>query len=216
MHRLLVDGQINLSHRSGAVSAQMHRDLLMAAAQGNDDVLATLVRAYHDRVYRFGVRVCRDQFDADDAVQEAFSKLAKRPEVMRDRGVLSWLMTTVRHACMRLLRPLARERRVLGERGDDADDFPSEALDPHRALERWELIRSVHAAIASLDRPYREVLILRDIEGLSGDETCNALGLERAAMKTRLHRARAQLRDQLSRGDYRASTTQRSRAPNGL
>jgi RNA polymerase sigma-70 factor (ECF subfamily) len=55
-------------------------------------------------------------------------------------------------------------------------------------------VRSVHAAIALLDQPSREVLVLRDLEGLSGAETCVALGLELAAMKTRLHRARVQLR----------------------
>ena len=66
------------------------------------------------------------------------------------------------------------------------------------ALERFELVRAVHAGIARLPRPYREVLILRDLEGLSGAETCAALGLELGAMKTRLHVARAQLREQLS------------------
>jgi RNA polymerase sigma-70 factor (ECF subfamily) len=65
------------------------------------------------------------------------------------------------------------------------------------ALERFELVRAVHAAIARLERPYREVLIMRDLEGLSGPETCALLGLELSAMKTRLHRARSQLREQL-------------------
>ncbi|MBS2029136.1 MAG: RNA polymerase sigma factor [Deltaproteobacteria bacterium] len=179
--------------------SESHDGLLRAAAAGNDEALATLVRTYHDRVYRFGLRVCRDGFDADDAVQEAFVKLSRRPEVMRDPGALSWLMTTVRNACLRMLRPFIRERKTLGERLDAADslDAPSEALDPQAAMERWELIRAVHAAIAGLERPYREVLVLRDLEGLSGDETSRALGLEPAAMKTRLHRARTQLREAL-------------------
>ncbi|HEX2671446.1 MAG TPA: sigma-70 family RNA polymerase sigma factor [Polyangiaceae bacterium] len=169
----------------------------LAAARGDDEALALLVRAYHDRVYRFGVRVCRDRFDAEDAVQEAFGKLSRRPEVARDPSALSWLMSVVRHACQRMLRPFSRERRALGERATDAaalEAAPSEQSDPQQALERWELVRSVHAAIALLDQPSREVLVLRDLEGLSGAETCAALGLELAAMKTRLHRARVQLR----------------------
>lgn len=176
-----------------------HEALLAAAARGDDEALSMLVRAYHDRVYRFGLRVCRDGYDADDAVQEAFTKLARRPEVMRDAGVLSWLMSVVRNACLRMLRPFVRERRPLGERLEEDEGARSDALDPQQALERWQLIQSVHAAIAGLARPYREVLIMRDLEGLSGEETCQALGLELATMKTRLHRARTQLREELLR-----------------
>lgn len=176
-----------------------HGDVLAAAAKGDDEALGVLVRAYHDRVYQFGLRVCRDGFDADDAVQEAFVKLARRPDVVRDPGALSWLMSVVRNACLRMLRPFVRERRTLGERVDMAEDVASEQPDPQDALERWELVQSVHAAIVALDRPYREVLILRDLEGLSGEETCHTLGLETAAMKTRLHRARMQLRGELLR-----------------
>jgi RNA polymerase sigma-70 factor (ECF subfamily) len=170
-----------------------------AAAAGDDDALATLVHAYHDRVYRYGTRVCRDGYDADDAVQEAFSKLAHRPDVARHRGALAWLMSVVRNTCRRMIRPFVRERRVLGERVADVDQVATTAADPQAALERWELVRAVHAAIATLEPPFREVLVLRDLEGLSGDETCAALGLERAAMKTRLHRARGKLRVALLR-----------------
>ena len=174
-----------------------HRDAITRAAQGDDEALATLVATYHDRIYRFGLRVCRDGFDADDAVQEAFIKLSARPEIAREEHVLSWLMVVVRNACMRMLRPFLRERRALGERVASADDVPAAGADPAAALERWELVRAVHAAIATLERPYREVLIMRDLEGLTGDETCAALGLESATMKTRLHRARQKLREAL-------------------
>lgn len=170
----------------------------MNAARGDDDALASLVRLHHDRIYRFGLRVCRDGFDADDAVQEAFAKLAMRRDVIADQSALSWLMTVVRNTCLRLLRPFQRQRRALGERVEEGD-LPATDLSPEAALERWELVRSVHAAIAELGRPYREVLVLRDLEGLSGDETCAALGLETAAMKTRLHRARSMLREKIAR-----------------
>lgn len=174
-----------------------HQQLLTAAAGGDDVALADLVRAYHDRVYRYGLRVCRDGYDADDAVQEAFVKLAKRPEVARDEGVLFWLLAVVKHACLRMLRPFTGARKNLGEQLREDDAALVDDLDPQTVLERWQLVQAVHAGIAALERPYREVLILRDLEGLSGDETCAALGLELSAMKTRLHRARAQLRSQL-------------------
>ena len=68
------------------------------------------------------------------------------------------------------------------------------ALSPAAALARLELLRAVHDAIAALPEPSRTVLVLRDLEGLSGETTCRALGIEMAAMKSRLHRARAELR----------------------
>jgi RNA polymerase sigma-70 factor, ECF subfamily len=182
-----------------------HDAVLVAAARGDDEALALLVRAYHDRVYRFGARVCRDGDDADDAVQEAFAKLATRPDVVRDPSALSWLMSVVRNACMRMLRPFVRERRALGERVGDLPQAASSQLDPEQALERWEIVRAVHAAIAVLERPYREVLVMRDLEGLTGDETCAVLGLGAATMKTRLHRARAKLREELTRRGRSAS-----------
>jgi RNA polymerase sigma-70 factor (ECF subfamily) len=172
-----------------------HDSLLDAAAQGDDAALEVLIRKYHDRVHRFALRVCRDGFDADDAVQDAFAKLVRRPEVARAEGALSWLMTVVRNACMRLLRPFARERVRLGERVEDASEAPSQELDPEAALERWRIVHAVHQAIAALERPYREVLVLRDVEGLTGDEVCRALGIGEAAMKSRLHRARQMVRD---------------------
>lgn len=168
------------------------------AASGDDDALATLMRAYHDRIHRFGVRVCRDAMDADDAVQEAFIKLATRHDVMAHPGALAWLMTVVRNACRRLLRPFARERRALGARVDDDRELADDQPTAPQALERWQLIERVHAAIRALEPGHRAVLVLRDLEGYSGEETCAALGIELATMKTRLHRARARLRAALA------------------
>jgi RNA polymerase sigma-70 factor (ECF subfamily) len=156
--------------------------------------LDAVVRAYHARVRQFGRRACRSADDADDAVQEAFEKLARRPDVVRHPGALSWLMTVVRNACARLLRPFARTRRALGEPVEDVEDVEAPVVSPAAALARLELLRAVHDAIAALPEPSRTVLVLRDLEGLSGEATCRALGIEVAAMKSRLHRARAELR----------------------
>ncbi len=175
------------------MSAVTHDALVRAAADGDDAALEALVHAYHDRVYRFGLRACHDAFDADDAVQEAFTKLATRPDVMRDPGLLSWLFTVVKNTCLRLLRPFLRERRTLGERSE-LEVTPDDAPSPEAALARLELVRAVHDAIAGLPPDERDVLLLRDLEGLSGDETSRALGVSAAAMKSRLHRGRAAVR----------------------
>lgn len=176
---------------------------LPAPAATDEAALAELVAEYHDRVYRFGRRVCRDGFDADDAVQEAFTKLARRPDVMADRGALSWLMSVVRRTCQRMLRPFWRRQRTLGE-PVEADIVAVDATSPELAREKFELVHAVQTAIANLPLRYREVIILRELEGLSGEETCRALGLELASMKSRLHRARALLRERLERDGARA------------
>jgi len=116
---------------------------------------------------------------------------------MRGSSALSWLMTVVRHACMRMLRPFIRQRRTLGERVADAREIPGRDLNPEQALERWEMVNLVRAAIGTLPLQYREVVIIRDIEGLSGEDAASALGIDLSTMKTRLHRAREQLRETL-------------------
>ena len=63
-----------------------HREVLSAAAKGDDAALAPSSAPINDRVYRFGLRVCRDSYDADDAVQEAFIKLAGRPSTTRQES----------------------------------------------------------------------------------------------------------------------------------
>jgi RNA polymerase sigma-70 factor, ECF subfamily len=175
-----------------------HQAILQAAAVGDDRALEVLVRSYHDRVYRYGLRICRDPFDADDAVQEAFITLARRPEVVRDPGALSWLMTVVKNACLRMLRSFRRKRPRLSDGIQNSEVLPASQLDPEAALARWRLVHLVHRAIAALERPYREILVLRDLEGQTGDQVCAALGLSEAAMKSRLHRARAMIREKLS------------------
>jgi RNA polymerase sigma-70 factor, ECF subfamily len=167
---------------------------IRAAIAGNDHALAELMRSYQDRLLRFGVRTCRDPSDAEDAVQEAFIKLSRRPDVQRDGGVLSWLMSTVRNACLRLLRSLRRRRAQVDHSALGAvADGPS----PEESLDRWRLVYRLQRIIAGLPRDRREVLILRDIEGLPADRVCASLGLTEAAMKSRLHRARALVRSQL-------------------
>jgi len=94
---------------------------------------------------------------------------------------------------LRLLRPFVRERRALGERIED-DVVDDAALAPDVALERFELVRTVHEAIATLAPDERDVVLLRDLEGLTGEETARALGVTEAAMKSRLHRGRAAVR----------------------
>jgi RNA polymerase sigma-70 factor (ECF subfamily) len=173
------------------------RFLRPRGARVDDDALELLVRTYHDRVYRFGLRVCQSAFDADDAVQDAFIKLARRPDVAGHASVLSWLMSVVRNACVRMLRPFTWRRRAPGGLGE-ALELPTDEPSPELALERWQLVSAVHQAIATLDPLYREVLVLRDLEGRDGAEVAASLGIAEPAMTSRLYRARQMLRAQIS------------------
>jgi RNA polymerase sigma-70 factor (ECF subfamily) len=168
--------------------------LIERSIAGDDEALTALVHVYHDRACRFGRKVCRDGFDADDAVQMAFITLARRPDVQRSAGVLPWLYTVVRNACTAMLRPIASRLHASLSDRDAALDLPDTALGPEAALERFQLVSEVHDAIAMLDHDARAVLVLRDLEGLSGEETAKRLNLLPATMKTRLHRARQAVR----------------------
>ena len=169
---------------------------LAAAASGDDEALAVLVRTYHDRVYRFGVRVCRDGYDADDAVQDAFAKLAKRPDVIHDPSVLSWLLTVVRNACRRMLRPFAQTRRALGETLEDDEPLPSNDLDPEKALQRWQLVQAVHTE--------RDAELAKEPVGL--DPTGATVSIELQQGSTSVACSERGNRRFSGRGDARATT----------
>lgn len=162
--------------------------VVSAAQQGDARALATLVSGSHAHVRRFARTLCSTPEDAEDATQEALIVLYRKIGTLRATAALaSWMFQIVRNECIRrtriaLRRPLA---------GVDVEPSAEDA-----ALARLEIERIVDA-IARLPLDQRAVLVLRDIQGLSGAATAEALGLSRAAMKSRLHRARETLRSGL-------------------
>jgi RNA polymerase sigma-70 factor (ECF subfamily) len=184
------------------MSTQPHEVLLESACRGDRAALDQLVQLYYARVYRYGRRVCLNPSDADDAVQEAFVALGRTVTTFRHEASLStWLFTVVKNMCMRMLRPFARQRRHLGEAVDvqALDELRDESLTPEEQLERQRMVDAVEHSLLRLEPLYREVLVLRDVEGLSGPDVARRLGISVAAMKTRLHRARHLLRELLLR-----------------
>ncbi len=172
----------------------------MNVAAVDDDALAVLVRDHHDRVYRFGRAVCRSSADVDDAVQDAFVRLAARRDVIEGGSALGWLLRVVKHNCFRLMRRFTRSLGVSFDADDSAlDDVAAADLTPEQALLRFELVRRVHAAIAALTPEQRAVIVLRDLEGQSAHDVALALGVGEEAVKSRLARARAAVRTQLER-----------------
>ncbi|MFE3448134.1 RNA polymerase sigma factor [Nonomuraea sp. NPDC059194] len=161
---------------------------LIVAAQGGDvESIAALVSGSHPHVRRFAHALCATPEDAEDAAQEALIILYRKIGMLRATGALaSWMFRIVRHECLR------RSQLMLRQRVPDTVT-PAEPSGPsaeEEVLQRLEAER-VATAIAALPADQRRVLIMRDVQGYSGRMVADALGLSTAAMKSRLHRARA-------------------------
>ncbi len=167
--------------------------VVSAAQQGDPRAIAVLVSGSHAHVQRFARTLCSTPEDAEDAAQEALIVLYRKIGTLRAAAALaSWMFRIVRHECIRRTRFTLRKPPSAAMVEPSAEDA---------ALARLEVERIV-ASIASLPVEQRAVLVLRDIQGLSGAATAEALGLSRAAMKSRLHRGREALHAQLgSSGD---------------
>lgn len=173
----------------------MDDDLLKSAQAGQRAALEALLAEVEPRIYRFGLRLCRHPQDAEDILQETMLQIAENIETFRRDGQFStWVYAIARNTCIK------KHRRKMGEPSPAAvseealDDLASGDADQLRVLEAKESWQSVARGIDSLSDDNREVLLLRDVEGLSAQETADVLGLNLAAMKSRLHRARKQLR----------------------
>lgn len=174
--------------------------LLEAARRGDPAALDALLQAHQGQIYRFGMSMCRDPQDAGDVLQETLLSLARGVGQIREDSIGSWLYTVARSHCAKR----RRRRRGAPAPGDvvPMEDLearlPSASPDPERALDAAELQRALSAAIQALEPMYREALILRDVEGLSAAEVATTLGIGEAAVKSRLHRARRQVREALA------------------
>ena len=181
------------------------RQLLGAARAGDRKALERLLRLLSGPVYRFGRGFCGDPDDAEDVTQITLAALARSLRDFRGESSLTtWAYTVARNACTRHRRRGAREPARFEPLGPGTSERPG-ALevadpgeDPHRALERSELRAALERAIASLPPSQREVLVLRDVEGLPAKEVGKTLRLTERAVKSRLHRARVTLRDLLA------------------
>lgn len=187
------------------------RELILAVQGGQRELFYELVRPYERRVYAAALAILRNEQDAEDASQEAMLKaLAKIQQFRAEARFSTWLIQiTVNEALMRrrreqtvVMEGIDGRRSGMGE--DDSDYAPRDFADwreiPSEALERKEVRQHLAKALASLDRKYREVFVLRDMEHLNIQETAEALGISIASVKTRLLRARLMLRDLLAAG----------------
>lgn len=162
--------------------------VVSAAQRGDPRAISTLVDSSHAPVRRFARTLCSTPEDAEDAAQEALIILYEKIGTLRVAAALtSWMFQIVRNECLRRSRLALRAPPHATVAEPSAEDA---------ALARLEIERIVKS-ITELPHEQRAVLILRDVQGLSGAATAEALGLSRAAMKSRLHRGRQTMRSQL-------------------
>ncbi len=184
----------------------MQRDeasLVARLRAGDPGAFETLVRTYMPMMLRVARRFLRSEEDARDAVQDAFISAFKSIGSFAANAQLStWLHRIVINASLMRLRTQRRhpeediEEYLPRFRDDGHQTPPSEPWSEtaETILQRTELAAIVRAAIDQLPDTYREVLLLRDIEELSGEEAAAVLGVTANAVKVRLHRARQALR----------------------
>jgi RNA polymerase sigma-70 factor (ECF subfamily) len=189
---------------AGSVPATPPDDELLAAArQGEDAALETLLLRYQPHLYRFGLRMCGNVEDAGDVAQESLIAMARSlPDFRGDSSVSSWLYTIARRFCIKKRRR-SKFAPVREDSLDAADSAAAERLadpapNPEQTATNRELATALTRAIAALDPAQREVLVLRDVEGLPAPEVATILGISVDAVKSRLHRARVALRGKLA------------------
>jgi RNA polymerase sigma-70 factor, ECF subfamily len=165
---------------------------------GEAGAFEELVLAYQHRLFGLALRMLGNAAEAEEIAQEAFLRAHRSLGDFRGDAKLStWLYAIASRLC---LNRLAGSERRLGRQGEETLlRLPHAGSGPDAAAERSELEAALGRAIAELPEDRRIVVLLRDVEGLSYDEIAQALGLELGTVRSRLHRARSDLKGKLER-----------------
>lgn len=174
----------------------MDPKLLSRARAGDGQAMENLLLSLAPSIHRFGLRMCGHPADAEEVVQDTLIAVARNLDGFEGRSSLtSWVFALARSACSRRRRGLKNQpslpEQALVEHSDTG-------ATPEEAASEKQLADKVSAALDRLPEDYREVILLRDVEGLTTPEAAASLAISVDALKSRLHRARAALRNALS------------------
>jgi len=182
--------------------------LIRRVLDGDGEAFYVLLKPYQRMLYASAISLLGNEADAEEVVQESVLKAYK--SLARFRGdckFSTWLVQiTINEGRMRLRKYREHLYQSLDEpqTTEEGDYTPRDFADwreiPSQALEREQVRQALQDALASLDQKYREVMILRDVNGLSTREAATMLGITEASVKTRLLRARLMMRDILAPG----------------
>lgn len=173
--------------------------VIQAVLDGDVNAYEALVKEYEKNVYNLALRMTGNSEDAYDMSQEAFIKAYNSLSAFRGESKFSvWLYRIVSNVCLDFLRSKNRKPTVsLSVENDDGDevelDIADESNSPELVLERGLTRDAVRRGLAALPDDHREILLLREIQGLSYDEIAEVLGLEAGTVKSRIFRARKKL-----------------------
>jgi RNA polymerase sigma-70 factor (ECF subfamily) len=175
-------------------------ELLAAAKAGDEGALERLLARHEKQVYRFGLRMCGSEEDAREVLQETLLAAFQGVHAFRGEAELStWLFQLARTHCLRTRRRRVGEPARLEELdAPGVAAVPAHGAGPDERSQARQLGEVLQAAILALPADRREALILRDVEGLSAEDAAEVAGVEVRALKSRLHRARMELRGHLS------------------
>jgi RNA polymerase sigma-70 factor (ECF subfamily) len=192
---------------SSTVIPAFDESALVARAKAGDvEAFSELVRHYERRVFRMAKQITQNDDDAEDVLQETFLKAYTHLDAFQGNSKFyTWLVRIAVNEALMKLRKRRSDRTVpLDEPIDTGEDEMVREIavwdeDPEQSYSREELAEILNQAVESLKPAYRTVFILRDIEEMSIEETAEVLGLSISAVKSRLLRARLQLREKLTR-----------------
>jgi RNA polymerase sigma-70 factor, ECF subfamily len=177
--------------------------LVRAAARGDTGAMERLLMRAQEAAYRYSVMVCGRTSETEDVMQDALLSTYRHASRIREPDAFrTWLFRTVRNACLLSRRRKAGEpARVVslddqeGQGHSEGEGLASRGESPEQAVHTRRERERVRRAIAQLPPAQREVVVLRDLEGLSTREVAKVVRISEDNVKTRLHRARVALRD---------------------
>jgi len=183
--------------------------MVRRAKAGELPAFEALTARHEQRVYSLAMRMLRQEQDAEDVTQQTFLSALENLDGFRgEAGFSTWLLRIATHAALKIIRKrkgldvVSLEAATEERDSFDAVPHPEYIADwrqsPEELVHKNEIHRLLDEALAKLDEKHRLIFLLRDVEGLSIQETAGALGLSEANVKVRLLRARLQLREHLT------------------
>jgi RNA polymerase sigma-70 factor (ECF subfamily) len=179
-------------------------EVVLSCRKGDDEAFGILVERHQKKVFNMALRMTGDYDEACEVVQEAFLAAFRAIRKFRGEAKFStWLYGIVLNVSKTRLKQTAQRRQKTVSIGDPADDpvdrLPGEGVSALEVLEKKDVQAKVQHCIRTLDEEFREVLVLRDIQGFSYDEIGGILKVPEGTIKSRLFRAREAMKDCLKK-----------------
>lgn len=181
-------------------------DLILRAAARDETAIRAIIKQHNRRLFRVARSVLRDDFEAEDAVQEGYLKAFSTISSFRaESSLATWLSRIVLNESLQRLRGKRSRPQPTVEFDAESEaqiiPFPqssSQNTDPEKSMAQRELLHLVENAVDELPDDFRVVLVARTLEGMSIEETAELLGIRAETVKTRLFRARKLLKESLA------------------